>query len=109
MEIPFFSLEDVPECFCSRYARLSSKFIFNKTFPVSDAWHMGFKPSVFVRKLDNNLFEALSQRELIFPGTIIGIYIPQRVHNRDDRKYTHLSLYLGKKKNKPIFLEQFCR
>ena len=107
LPVPFFSLNDVPECFCARYARLSSEFLFGKRFPASDSWEIRLKPGVISRRTNNQNFKFFSNNGKVSPGSIIGIYNPRSSYNNKNRPYTHISLYLGKQRGKDVFLEQF--
>jgi hypothetical protein len=107
LEIPFFSSKDLQDCFCARYARLTSKLLFDKAFPIADAWNMRKQPGIIVKKANSSLFSSKYYREKVLPGTMVGIYTPDSRHNEEERPYTHISLYLGEQNSQAIFLEQF--
>ncbi len=103
LEIPYFSKEDVPDSYCSRYARLSSEFIFGNKFPIAHVWKMREKKIIFPKEIDYDFFKNKN----IEYGSLVGItFLNSRAEILRDQ-YSHVSLYLGRKKGKPIFLEQF--
>jgi hypothetical protein len=107
LEIPFFNLENLPDYFCARYARLSSQFSFGKIFPVAHAWNMRSKQGVIITPVNNRFFELPFHRKQIKPGSLVGIYTSDSRYNGELKPYTHLSLYLGEKNRHSLFLEQY--
>jgi len=104
--VPYYSMEQLPDGFCARYARLCAGVIFGEDFPVADAWKMREQSRVIARQADNAQFIHLVEKGLIKPGNLLGVYCPGSRLNSEDREYTHMSIYLGKQNGKPVILEQ---
>jgi len=94
IEIPLYEASEMPEGFCSRYARLAADHIFGRIYPVVSAWRMREHTKVI------DLKDAQ-------PGMLVGVYFEASEFNRSDRPYTHMSVYLGRQFGKSCFLEQF--
>lgn len=105
--VPLYSADQLPYNFCARYARLCADFIFGKKFPVSDSWYMRQNKHVFTVATDNSQFPNLVQFGIIKPGMMVGVYCSDSEYGDAVRLYTHMSLYLGQQRDKPLFLEQF--
>ena len=106
LNFPVYSNKDVPNLYCARYARLSTKFMFGNVFPLADAWKMRNQKGVQTCKVNETIFQKESKFN-VRPGSLVGIYTPDSRYLDKPLIYTHLSLYLGKKKDNPLFLEQF--
>ncbi len=107
LKIPFYDETILPEDYCARYVRLSSDFIFGKKFPVADAWKMRDMKRIYGLNINNSEFPHLAKLEFVLPGMLVGLQVNDTKYNKDTREYTHLSLYLGTQKGKPLFLEQY--
>ena len=105
--IPLYDSKDLPENYCARYVRFGASFIFNNSLPTSHAWEMRSKKGVFTLVADNLSFPHLAEVRIIKPGAVVGIHYYDSENNREERQYTHVALYLGQKRCKSIFLEQF--
>ncbi len=105
--LPFFSSNDVPECYCARMVRFAAEFMFGKKFPVANAWNMRKKRGIMLRSVDNSAFESLAAAGVIPPGIIAGFYNKDSVYNGKNRLYTHLGLYIGRQKSKSLFIDQY--
>jgi len=103
LEIPYFSKEDVPDYYCSRYARLSSEFIFGNKFPIAHAWKMREKKIISHKEIDYDFFKNKDLEK----GSLVGIFFQNSRAEILRDQYSHIALYLGRKKGKPLFLEQF--
>jgi hypothetical protein len=106
-DLPFFNSKDVPECYCARMARFAAEFIFGKRFPVSNAWDLREKRGVTLQPIDNDTFEFLTRSGIVLPGMIMGLYNKNSLYNKKNRPYTHLGLYIGNKKDRLFFMDQF--
>ena len=105
--IPFYGVFQLPNDHCTRYARLCADFIYGLDFPIADAWQMRNERDVFSVPANNTTFHSLVQSKTITPGMLVGIHWKDSDNCASDRKYTHMSLYLGQKDRNPLFLEQF--
>lgn len=100
--VPVYDLNSVPQSHCARYVRYASKELFDRELPICCAWDLAkFYPRKTVGK-----WCKLHKTELV-PGDILGVYYAESLYGKKERKYTHVSLYLGKRNEEHVFAEQF--
>ncbi|MFH1365240.1 MAG: hypothetical protein ABIH28_01500 [archaeon] len=107
VDVPRYSIEQLPPYNCARYARLSSHFIFGKEFPVAHAWQMREKTIVVSRLNENSQMTRLIEKKIISPGMLLGVFCEDSMYLNERRSYTHLGLYIGQQSKNPLILEQF--
>lgn len=91
---------------CSAYATRIAETFFGKSFVRADAWELGLRNRIvskaaFDRKTRKGGFSkqrlaGLIKSKKITPGTIIGVFYPNSVHNKPGRAFTHVMVFVGK-------------
>jgi hypothetical protein len=100
-DAPYF--EGLPAYYCARYAVLAAKKLTNSQYCSANAWDFA-KRNKLIDKINGNLEDHLG---LLIPGTtIIGYYNPGSKYNSPEREVTHVAVYLGRDKNREIYLAE---
>ncbi|MDD3086138.1 MAG: hypothetical protein PHD80_03500 [Candidatus ainarchaeum sp.] len=94
--------------YCAAYATRIAKQLFKKEFVRAHAWELAYKnrvtyesrfnPKTLKGELTKRQLNLFIEREVIKPGTILGVYYPQSGYNHTQRRVTHAMLYIGEGK-----------
>jgi len=99
---------------CTKYARVSAETIYGLKYTPADAWNMKYHNKVIAKVKGWSDLEELAKKNMISPGSLVGIYNRHSKYLKDTdekglpRNYTHMAVYVGSDSNeKPLFLHQF--
>jgi len=86
---------------CSAYVTRIAKATFGKQYAKGAAWELAALNEVSYRKPKNAKeitkarLERLIRKQIIKPGTIVGVHYPHSELNRAGREITHVMVYAG--------------
>lgn len=137
IKTPKYSIEKVPDNYCSRYANRSAKKIFKKEYEEDDAWDLKYKNSIIDKFKDDEIisdstiYESIKNKIIdgtLKPGMMVVTkrdlgpkeYLKYTSYPKKGYKYagkdekgnkiedTHVILYIGINKNKePEFIHKW--
>lgn len=85
---------------------------FGKHYEPSAAWDRKYL-DVVVARGDDLALEALISQDVVTPGMLVGMYNPKSSYldgvdmNGQQRAFTHIVVYLGKKDGNALFAHQY--
>ncbi len=96
---------NIPDNWCSHYAKRVAKDLFGKIYPEkTDAWNLRYACKVVARSekgISEEKLSKLAETGVLKPGMLLGVYNPRsRYNERKDKtgkqlEYSHVVVYLG--------------
>lgn len=95
LNVPVYSLNDVPKSYCARYVKSAGKRLFDENYANASAWDMKDNER-FVTNIGDYSLEAWADAGVLKPGMVVAAHYPKSRFR--SKNVTHVLLYLGKDK-----------
>ncbi len=111
--IPTYNSLKLPPNNCARYVTMAAHDVFGLNYIRGNAWDLRYDNRI-VSSVEKGNLERLASEKTIQPGMTVGIFNPSSRYlkspdkNGNQKKYTHVVLYLGRDSHgEPLLAHQY--